>query len=53
LILPGLNTDANLLVLNEEKYAIPYILANLDYDVWIANFRGAVDSRGHSVIDIN
>ena len=51
LLVHGIFDSSDGWVCNDEDKCIPYILANLGYDVWIANSRGNKHSRNHVNLD--
>ncbi|BFG26028.1 hypothetical protein CerSpe_123010 [Prunus speciosa] len=44
----GVFLDASSWLLNPPDQALPFILADNDFDVWLANSRGTSSSRGHT-----
>lgn len=49
--MPGLVSSSGMFVINERNKSLPYLLADLDYDVWIGNGRGTTFSRNHVTLD--
>ncbi len=52
-LIHGLSADANIWVAHFEEQAVPFILANKGYDVWITNDRGNFFNRKHKTLDLN
>ena len=47
----GMVTTDHIWIMNPTDKALAYMLADLGYDVWLANSRGTIPSRGHVSLD--
>lgn len=51
LFMPGLFCTSGVYFIHGHDKSLPFILANLDYDVWVVNWRGSTFSRKHVKLD--
>lgn len=49
----GIYCTSGVFVINHRNRSLPYILADMGYDVWLGNHRGTPFSMGHINLDPN